>query len=71
MAKSNGSTSEALTVNIKDSLLSRLERHCQKTELNQSQVVSLAHKRFLAAEMALDPAFWDAVYDKYEADSQL
>jgi hypothetical protein len=31
----------------------------------------MALKAHLAAEMARDPAFWEAVYDKYEADSEL
>ena len=67
----NGSPSEPLTVNLKESLLTFLDRYCQKTELSKSQVVSIALKSFLASEMAKDPAFWDTVYIKYEADGKL
>lgn len=72
MARSvNGSPSDNVTVSIKQSLLDRLDRHCAKTELSKSQVMSIALKRYLAAEMACDPVFWDVVYDKYEAEGKL
>jgi len=65
MSKPSGVTpSEALTVNLNQYLLERLSRHCFHTELTKSQVVSIALKRFLAAEMATNPAFWEH-YDTF------
>ena len=71
MRKVATSPNDALTVNLKQSLLDRLERHCTKSELTKSQVISIALKRFLASELAADPSFWDALYDKYDENGKL
>lgn len=64
------SEKDGITVNLKSSLLSHLDRYCERRELSRSQVVSIAVKRLLASEMADDPAFWDALYRKYEEEGK-
>jgi len=71
MAKRNGDSKESMSVSINTNLIPRLSRYCFKKDLNVSQVVVKAVKRFLAAEMAEDPAFWDEVYDKYEEEGKI
>jgi predicted transcriptional regulator len=71
MSKTVTSQSDALTVNLKTPLLGRLERFAEEKELTKSQVVSMALKSFLAAEMAKTPAFWDAVYDRFDENGKL
>lgn len=57
-------TTENISISIKTSLLHRTDRFCSRHELQRSQVVAKALKRFLASELADDPAFWDHIYDK-------
>lgn len=67
----NGNASEPVSVSIQSSLVKRLEKYCFKHDLQKSQVVAKALKRFLAGQMADDPGFWDEVYDKYEDNGKL
>lgn len=62
---------EKICISMCDSLSARLSRYCFRADLPVSTVVSQAVKRFLASEMANDPAFWTEVYDKYEEDGKL
>lgn len=71
MAKKNGDSKEPVSVSMSISVAARLSRYCFKKDLPVSTVVCRAVKRFLAAEMADDSDFWDAVYDKYEEDGKL
>jgi hypothetical protein len=71
MARPTNGDTDSLTVNLNQNLLERLSRHCFRTELTKSQVVSMALKRFLAAELAMDPAFWDTLYDKVDNEGKL
>lgn len=70
----NGKTpspSENVSISIQGSVLNRLDKYCQQRDLTRSQVVSRAVKMLLASEMAKDPCFWDAVYDRFGADGKL
>jgi|GEM_PF-2526708 len=72
MKKRNGnSPTENVSTALRESLLKRLDTYCSVKDLNRSQVISRAVKRFLAAEMAEDPVFWDEIYDKYGEKGKL
>jgi len=63
---------EPISVSMSVTLAKRLSSYCFKKDLPVSTVVSIAVKRFLAAEMAVnDAAFWDELYDKFEADGKI
>lgn len=57
---------ENISVSIQSALLDRLDKYCARHELQKSQVISKSLKKFLAAELADDPAFWETVYDNAE-----
>lgn len=67
----NGNTNETVSVSLQPALIKRLERFCFKHDLQKSQVVAKALRRFLAGELADDPEFWDEIYDKYEEKGKL
>lgn len=71
MKKVNGSPTENTSIAFRESLLKRLDLYCAKKDLNRSQVVSKAVRRYLAAELADDPEFWDEYYDKWDQDGKL
>jgi predicted transcriptional regulator len=71
MAKCNGAiASDNISITIQSSLLARLDRYAVRKDLNRSQIIGRAVRRFLAAELADDPAFWE-LYDKCEEDGKL
>jgi predicted transcriptional regulator len=67
MAK-NGQVKEPVSVSLNTSVLVRLDRYCLKTDLDRSYVVNRAIKKFLACELADNPAFWDRLYDECEEE---
>lgn len=68
MAK-NGSAKEPVSVSLNVTVLARLDKYCLSTDLDRSYVVNRSIKKFLASEMADDPAFWDKVYDQCDPES--
>lgn len=67
MAKNGAKEQASISFNIP--VLARLDEFCFKTDLDRSYVVNRAVKKFLASEMADDPAFWEKVYDMCEIKS--
>ena len=62
---------ENVSVSMQPALVKRLEKYCFKHDLQKSQVISKAVRRFLAGQMADDPSFWEEVYDKYDETGKL
>jgi len=65
------SPTENVSITLSTSLLCRLDKYGLRKELTRSQIISKALKRFLGAELADNPAFWDELYDKYEEESEI
>jgi metal-responsive CopG/Arc/MetJ family transcriptional regulator len=57
---------ESATISFQAAVLKNLDKYCMRHDLQRSQVTSRAVKKFLASEMADDPAFWETLYDKEE-----
>jgi metal-responsive CopG/Arc/MetJ family transcriptional regulator len=66
MKSSKPVLTENISVSIQAALLDRLDKYCALHELQKSQVISKSLKKFLAAELADDPLFWEQVYDNAE-----
>jgi metal-responsive CopG/Arc/MetJ family transcriptional regulator len=66
----NSVPTEPVSISIQISLLDRVDRYCNRRDLNRSQVFQRAMKRFLAAELAEDPSFWEQIYQNTEENSK-
>jgi predicted transcriptional regulator len=75
MAKSkNGNGAipyDTISVTIQTALLDRVDRYAIRKDLNRSQIIGRAIRRFLAAELADDPDFWQALYDAYDETGKI
>ncbi len=70
MANGNPAT-ESVSISMQTALIKRLEKYCFKHDLQKSQVISKAVKRFLAGQMADDPDFWEQLYDRQDDGGKL
>lgn len=69
---SNGSApTENISISIPEPLLVRVDKYGLRQDLTRSQIISRAIRRFLAAELADDPAFWTTLYDQYEEEGKI
>lgn len=66
----NSVPTEPVSISIQIALLDRVDRYCNRRDLNRSQVFQRAMKRFLAAELAEDPSFWEALYENATDNSK-
>jgi metal-responsive CopG/Arc/MetJ family transcriptional regulator len=66
----NSVPTEPVSVSIQIALLDRVDRYCNRRDLNRSQVFQKAMKRFLAAELAEDPSFWETLYENATENSK-
>ena len=66
----NSVPTEPVSISIQIALLDRVDRYCNRRDLNRSQVFQRAMKRFLAAELAEDPLFWEGLYENAELNSK-
>lgn len=66
----NSVPTEPVSISIQNALLDRVDRYCNRRDLNRSQVFQRAMKRFLAAELAEDPSFWEQIYQNAEDNSK-
>lgn len=54
---------ETASFSLQITLLDNLEKYCTAHDLQKSQVVAKALRRFLAAEMGDSSDFWEELYD--------
>ena len=66
----HSSPKEPVSISIQIALLDRVDRYCNRRDLDRSQVFQKAMKRFLAAELAEDPTFWERLYDNADDNSK-
>jgi metal-responsive CopG/Arc/MetJ family transcriptional regulator len=66
----NSVPTEPVSISIQIALLDRVDRYCNRRDLNRSQVFQRAMKRFLAAELGEDPSFWEQIYQNAEDNSK-
>jgi metal-responsive CopG/Arc/MetJ family transcriptional regulator len=66
----NSVPTEPVSISIQIALLDRVDRYCNRRDLNRSQVFQRAMKRFLAAELGEDPSFWEQIYQNTEENSK-
>ncbi len=66
MKNGNGTVpKDNLSVSLHVPVIEKLNKYCLRHDLSNSHVVGKALRRFLAAEMADDPQFWQ-LYDEME-----
>jgi hypothetical protein len=62
---------DTISTTIQTALLDRLDRYAIRKDLTRSQIINRAVKRFLAAELCEDPAFWEVSYDEFDKSGKI
>jgi len=61
---------ETASFSMQITLLDQLDKFCIKHDLQKSQVINKALRRFLAAEMGDNPDFWETLYSDEKVASK-